>query len=394
MRGTAERNELALRLGICYSLFYAIYGITSPYMPVILRGIGYSPSAIGALLATYELIGIGGPIFLARIADASGRSKPYFWASGVAIIAGLALLVTLRWPLFTILSLSLISLGLKTPIPILDASILRTIEAEGSRGRKMPRYGTFRAFGSVGFVLVTIGVQLLPGFDQSPPWVIAGSAGAMVLVYLLGVQSLPEPGSGKPALRKEGLNLSWVDRDFVTGLGVILLGRLSMASVNSFFSLYLVEELSWHVIGAMSALSALVEIPMMMLAWRFMKRRSPMAIIALASAAVVARLLTYALFPTKSGVIVGQLLHSLCYGLFQPAAVAFINLKTPPAYRTTGMALFLGFGIGIPLVVGSALGGIVVEALGYRWLFASFSVFALASLVLYATHRKALDSVR
>jgi predicted MFS family arabinose efflux permease len=74
--------------------------------------------------------------------------------------------------------------------------------------------------------------------------------------------------------------------------------------------------------------------------------------------------------------------------------VAFINLKTPPAYRTTGMALFLGFGMGLPAVLGAALGGIIVEALGYRWLFASFSLFAVASLLLYGTNGKALDSIR
>jgi PPP family 3-phenylpropionic acid transporter len=119
-----------------------------------------------------------------------------------------------------------------------------------------------------------------------------------------------------------------------------------------------------------------------------------MAIIALASAAIVLRLLVYALVPTKLGVVAGQLLHSICYGLFLPCAVAFINLKTPPAHRTTGMALFFGFGMGLPAVLGSALGGIVVEDLGYRWLFASFSLFALASLVLYGKNRKALDSIR
>ena len=119
-----------------------------------------------------------------------------------------------------------------------------------------------------------------------------------------------------------------------------------------------------------------------------------MAIIALASAAIVVRLLVYAFVPTKLGVVSGQLIHSICYGLFQPAAVAFINLKTPPAYRTTGMALFLGLGTGLPVVLGSILGGFVVEALGYRWLFASFSLFALASLALYAAYRKTLDAVR
>jgi PPP family 3-phenylpropionic acid transporter len=304
------------------------------------------------------------------------------------------MLVSLKWPIFTVLSLSLISLGLKTPVPILDASILRTIEINTARGEKMPKYGTFRALGSVGFVFVALGVQFLPDFDQSPPWVIAGSAVALVLAYLLGVQGTAEPGPGTSSRKSEGLDLSWVDRDFIVGLGVIALSRLSLASVNSFFSLYLVEELSWHSIGVMNALAATVEIPMMMIAWRFMKKRSPMAIIALASAAIVLRLLVYALVPTKLGVVAGQLLHSICYGLFLPCAVAFINLKTPPAHRTTGMALFFGFGMGLPAVLGSALGGIVVEDLGYRWLFASFSLFALASLVLYGKNRKALDSIR
>jgi len=98
--------------------------------------------------------------------------------------------------------------------------------------------------------------------------------------------------------------------------------------------------------------------------------------------------------PTKLGVIAGQLLHSLCYGLFWPAAVAFIDLKTPPAYRTTGIALLLSLGLGLPYVLGSALGGVIIEAFGYRWLFASFSLFAVASLALYAAHRKELASIR
>jgi PPP family 3-phenylpropionic acid transporter len=58
------------------------------------------------------------------------------------------------------------------------------------------------------------------------------------------------------------------------------------------------------------------------------------------------------------------------------------------------MALLLGFGMGLPAVLGSALGGLVVEALGYRWLFAVFSIFAVASLVLYRANEQSLKSVR
>ena len=119
-----------------------------------------------------------------------------------------------------------------------------------------------------------------------------------------------------------------------------------------------------------------------------------MVAIAISSVAIVLRLFIYALFPTPIGVVLGQLLHSLCYGLFQPAALLFINLKTPPSDRTTGMALYMGVGIGLPAFLGSALGGAVVELVGYRWLFASYTVFAIASIALFWRFRKELTAVR
>lgn len=119
-----------------------------------------------------------------------------------------------------------------------------------------------------------------------------------------------------------------------------------------------------------------------------------MMAIAISSVAIVVRLLIYALFPTPIGVILGQLLHSICYGLFQPAAILFINLKTPPSDRTTGMALYMGVGMGLPAFLGSALGGTVVEIFGYRWLFASYTLFAVASILLFWRFRKELKAVR
>lgn len=394
MTETKKAENQSFRFGISYFLFFAIYGISSPYLQIMLRKIGYTPGVVGVFLGLFEFVGIAGPLILARRADFSGRFNPTLFFSGIAVIIGLTILVTLRSPFATIVSLGLISLGLKTPVPVLDASLLKVIEAKTAHGGRAPNYGFLRALGSVGFVIVTIGVQIIPGFDESSPGRIALYIGALTIAYLVGLAWLPESGSGSRAEKKPALNFSWMDSTFVIGLCVIALGRLAMAPVGSFFSLYMLESLQWHAIGAMSALAAATEIPMMMLSWRFMRKHSPMQVIGMASVAIVARLLIYALFPSRGGIIVGQLLHSLCYGLFQPAAVVFINLKTPPAERTTGMALLLGFGMGLPAFIGSAIGGVVVEALGYRWLFALFSLFAAASYALYRANRGALVSVR
>lgn len=391
----SERTgHTGFKFGFSYFLFFAIYGISSPYLQIMLRRIGYSPASVGILLGIFELVGILGPIVLARKADAMGRFNPFLIGSSVIIVMGSFLLVTVKSPLGTILSLSLLSLGLKTPVPVMDTSILIALERERAMGRKTTTYGTLRGLGSVGFVLVTLSLQIIPGFDAQSPAVMAIVMASLAVVFLISLYWLPESGSGPKTEKKAGLNLTWIDSTFLIGLGVIALGRLAMASLNSFFSLYLMESLEWHAIGAMSALAAIVEIPMMILSWKFMRKKSPMQVISLASAAIVVRLLIYAIFPSRLGVIAGQLLHSICYGLFQPASIVFVNLKTPPGERTTGMALLLGIGMGLPAFIGSAFGGLVVEAVGYRWLFAIFSLFAVLSLVLYRTHEKVLKEVR
>ena len=112
-----------------------------------------------------------------------------------------------------------------------------------------------------------------------------------------------------------------------------------------------------------------------------------MPTIALSSAAIVARLALYTIFPSFGGIAAAQLLHSLCYGLYLPAAIRFVAERFPPERQATGMAIYMGAGVGLPAVIGSAIGGYVVEAWGYRTLFLSFTLFALASLALWAGTR-------
>jgi PPP family 3-phenylpropionic acid transporter len=97
------------------------------------------------------------------------------------------------------------------------------------------------------------------------------------------------------------------------------------------------------------------------------------------------------LFPTIAGAILGQLLHSLCYGLFHPAAVAFVSTHVPPQKRAVGLTMYLSLGVGLPTFIGSALGGYIVEFFGYRMLFGSYTVFSLIGLIVYAVFARGLS---
>ncbi len=390
----ANQQKISQRFGLGYLMLFAMYGISSPYLQLMVRKLGYSPAAVGLFVGFFELVGITGPVFIAQIADRFGKLKPFLYGSAIMTIAGLVLLVPFRVPLITLLSLTLLSIGLKTPVPVLDTSLLRAIESSNKKGEKAPNYGIIRAIGSAGFVAVALIAQSIPGFDSSSTATMAIALGILAILFLLSIPSLPEIGVPNPRKDKIRFSFKWMDATYLIGLGVIALGRLAMAPIGSFFSMYLTEELHWHAVGAMWALSATCEIPFIVLSWKLIQGKSPMVAIAISSVAIVLRLFIYALFPTPIGVVLGQLLHSLCYGLFQPAALLFINLKTPPSDRTTGMALYMGVGIGLPAFLGSALGGAVVELVGYRWLFASYTVFAIASIALFWRFREELKAVK
>jgi PPP family 3-phenylpropionic acid transporter len=121
----------------------------------------------------------------------------------------------------------------------------------------------------------------------------------------------------------------------------------------------------------------------MLLAGRLLRAGvRPILLIAVSSFALIVRLLVYALVPTLGGAVVGQLFHALVYGIFHPAAIMFVSNNIAPDRRSVGMAMYTSIGNGLPTVLGSALGGYVIEWLGYGGLFASYTLFALASLIM------------
>jgi PPP family 3-phenylpropionic acid transporter len=385
-RGAAVRGATA-RFAVVYFLLFAIYGVATPYLQLLVRGLGYGPALVGFLLGLFEITGSLGPIFIGRLSDRRADKRPLLAAlAGLVVLALVPLALVPRF-LVSALSLSLLALGLRSLVPLMDASAVAFAEASGRSD-----YGKLRSVGTAGFVAVVLALGLVPGFDRSPPWAIALAMGTSATIAGLGILIMPGSGTAAPKAGAAGSTTRrLVDPVFAIGLGVIALSRIAMAPVSSFLSLYVTEELRWDAVGFVWALAACAEIPFLILSRRFIDRMGPMRVIALSSAAIAARLGIYALFPSPAGVVVAQLLHSLCYGLFQPAAVAFVALRVPPERRATGFAAYMCFGVGLPTFVGSSLGGLLVESFGYRLLFGSYVLFALGAVGLYAAMRRRLE---
>jgi MFS transporter, PPP family, 3-phenylpropionic acid transporter len=138
------------------------------------------------------------------------------------------------------------------------------------------------------------------------------------------------------------------------------------------------------------ALSAASEVPLMYLSGRLIKRFGSEMLISVSLSAILLRNLIYALMPNPAGVVLGQLLHSLCFGLFHPVSINFIVTRVPARARGLGMAIYAAVGTGLSTLMGNVFGGWVIEKAGFDALFWIFAIFPAVGLLGYAVLRKRL----
>jgi PPP family 3-phenylpropionic acid transporter len=370
---------------------YAILAAISPFLPILIRGLGYSPSMVGILLGLVEGTGIVGPFFVGHLVDRWGRYKPgLLIAILLMLLPGLPL-VYFRHPAASALLLCFLAVGYRSCIPLMDAMITILVGKDGN-------YGKVRSTGSVAFICSVLFLQWFPFLPRNTSlnisiWITILSFIALIFMSILPVRftTLAPRQAVVPRLPVRGGTSTpriWTPM-FILGLIMIALSRIAMAPITSFISLYVVEYLHWDAVGLIWATAAAAEAPLIFFSQRIIRYfKNPLRVIHLTGFAVILRLLIYALFPYPPAIIAGQLLHSLCFGLFHPAAVAFITGSVPPERRAVGMTIYLSLGSGLPTFLGNIMGGFIVEYFGYRVLYGSYAIFPVLAMGVYLIIRK------
>jgi PPP family 3-phenylpropionic acid transporter len=277
--------------------------------------------------------------------------------------------------------------------PLTDAISTIKLGKEGN-------YGKYRALGSLVFFFLVIFFQFTPVFAPKTAANIAFWAAVCSFVSIILMMLIPRPyfvndskptyaASNKEVARlRHGVGFKLWSPLFITGFSIIFLNRLAMSPINGFLSLYVVEYLKWDAVGFMWALSSGSEIAFIFLSKGLIRRFGALPLIAFATLAILVRYLIILVFPSNGGIVAAQLTHSVCYGIFHPAAVSFIASCVPPEKRALGMSMYLSLGTGVPTLIGNIAGGFIVEYYGYHTLFMFFGIFAVIGAALYFVTKK------
>ncbi len=357
-----------------------------PYLQIIIRNHGYSHASIGILLGLFEAVGIVSPFILADWSDRTGRPRlVLIFIATMTFVFAIPLTLSAR-PFVVVISILGIAFFYRPISPIQDAMIIQRISSDSWK------YTKLRASGTLGFISFSLLFQFSSLLDVTSNrsfllW-IAVSIGIYIgsLTLIKSDESIPKASRRRFEwpFGKRGTKEVVFSKKLLIGIAIMAMNKLGLAAISNFFPLYVTEELHrGEMVSLLMAIAAAGELVFMLIGGRLLRGGvRPILLVGISSLGLFVRLLIYMLVPTMAGAVIGQLFHSVVYGLFLPAAIMFVNNNIAPGRRSVGMALYTSVGIGVPTVIGSALGGYIIDFIGYKGLFGSYTIFALLSLLM------------
>jgi PPP family 3-phenylpropionic acid transporter len=363
-----------------YAMTFIAFAVVTPYLSIMVRDLGYSPLWVGILLGVFEGSAIAGPFFFGFWADRIRNFRPAIIVS--CILPALAAIPLVRWihPVVSAVLLAVLAFGFRSTSSLLDAITTIQIGKSGD-------YGKIRAWGSMSFIVFSLFLQWTPFLKPDSAgniafWTVVTSLAIIIPTLILPRSSLTSPE--QHAIENDNdKKVPLLSVYFIGGFAIIFICRFAMSSVYTYLPLYLTETLQWNSVGLMFALSSASEVPFMFLSVALLRRFGALPLLAVSAGGIALRLLLWAVFPYKAVIIGAQLLHSLCFGIYHPAAVQFISSVFPARKRGIGMPVYLALGSGLPALIGNMTGGVIVQGIGYRPLFAIYSGTAAAAVLIY-----------
>lgn len=376
-------------LKLCHFIFFMNIAALFPFLNLYLSEIGLSGIQIGTIVAVgLFMTTIGQPIW-GFISDFFGTRKRILQfnvaASFVLIIAA-----SFSETFLILLVILAIFRFIRSPLMrIIDTITLSSPDPEVV-------YGKIRLWGSVGFTVavVFIGELLELTSLKNSFYIFAFLAGVFLIIssFLPGHVEVKDEEEGTISGRhvfnliKNNLFLLFLIFSFLVGLG------FSMHLV--FFSIYMSNLGAGEgLIGIAWALSALVEVPVFFYSDNLLEKSGSTNLLFFGALLFGVCWFLYALASSPLMVLVVQVLVGSCFALFYSSGVTFVSQTAPSGLQATGQGIFGAFFIfGLSGMVGSFLGGLIFDTMGFPMMYSLGGVVCVIAAFLFILASRKLET--
>lgn len=367
--------------------YFAHIGFFNPYLPLWLKDMGLGIFAISLLTSIQAATRLFAPYGWGWLSDHTGeRVKLLRYGASAALVASIGLWFDYgSWWLAVVLLVMFTHTS--AMMPMSEAALAHLVSQGGAFDAK--RYGRVRLFGSIGFLVTVMaaGVWFEQfGMSNFPAWTVLTLLSVAVSVWLLPnlKEAIPTHEVNSPILPiLRQRQVQWF-------FAALFFHVLSHIGIYVFFSLYL-DSLGYSkaTIGALWAVSVIVEIIWFFNQSRWLPKLSLSAWLMVCSAVMVLRMgITASSASVFVLLIAAQMLHAITFATHHTVCIALLSHHFPDRLRGRGQALYTVIGYGFPGVLGGLAGGIISTKYGLASVFsASVATSLIAFLCAYQVWR-------
>jgi PPP family 3-phenylpropionic acid transporter len=391
-----NRRRGLLQFIVLYTVLFAAFGFSSPFLPEFLSQRGFGPEELGTLLGVgTALRTISGPI-AAYLAD-----RFHAFRAGLAIAAllagiGMFLYVPATGP-WAIAVVSLFDAVMLAPlVPLADAMTLACARPDGtSRGFE---YGWVRGVGSAAFIAGVLGAgQIAAAHGLSAVILSSAICLSAASLFAFWVPERPRQDAANqaqltpPDWRRLFRQSSFV---WLTLAAALVLGSHAM---NDSFAV-----IRWSAAGISSETSSVLwsesvaaeVVVFLVLGPIILRALGPTMALTIATFAGIARWIVMAQTTDITALSLIQPLHGLTFALFYLACMRIISATVPAALAGTAQAVYGLVGIGGATAILTILSGWLYGEFGAQGFWAMATLCVLAFPVIWLLHASLRGDLR
>jgi len=364
-----------------YFFYFAALGVLAPYWSLYLQSLGFSPIAIGQLIALFMLSRIVAPNVWGWVADhRERRMQVVRVAAALTVVTFLGVFADSRFWWLGLVMLAF-SFFWNASLPLVEVSVMNQV------GREPGAYGRVRLWGSLGFIVTVVVVGALVqahGAASIPPTLLVLMIG--IWLFSLALPDVAAPTAAAPGRLRDAF---WRP-DVAVFLLACLLMQVSHGPYYTFYSIYLESHgYAKTVIGALWAFGVVCEIGVFLMSQPLMRGVALRRLLLVSFALASARWLLIGFFPDRLGVLIcAQALHGATFGAFHAVGVQMVHRFFTGHHQHRGQAIYGSASFG----VGGAIGSVCS---GYSWsAWGATATFGLAALAAAAAFIVAYAGIR
>jgi PPP family 3-phenylpropionic acid transporter len=351
MSATETPFRTSLRFALFYGAVFFVLGVVVPFWPIWLQSRGLTPGDIGIILAVGPWMRVLVDPVIARLADHGGQGRRM-----LVITAAVSLIAFSGFSLVSSFWLILLITLIYAPsfhalIPLGDSQAMSAVLRHGLD------YGRIRLWGSVTFIVGTLGVgALLTGRDPD----------LILLIIFLGLVAVLVSTVFLREQNEARGHARWIDvLAFVRNprfLAFVLAASAVQAShavLNGFSGIHWkAAGYSELMVGLLWGGSVVVEIILFAFSGAVVARIGASRLLLLGASTALVRWLILAETVALPGLIVAQAMHGITFGATYLATMHYIAGNAPEGLKATAQGAYAsisGIIMGLALIASGAL---------------------------------------